>query len=266
MKGKIFLVSDHTGITVEILANTLLTQLESTAVEKVICPYIDSSERLEQVLAQVQDAREEGGRTVIFSSLVSLESRQRLRDSGVRVYDLFELMLEPVAEALGQVPSPRTGIMHGMGVQATYDQRVEAMNYTLSHDDGVLVKDLENADIILIGASRCGKTPTCLYLALHYGIRAANYPLTEEDFPLDVLPTPLRPYREKLFGLIISPERLQQIREQRRPNSRYASLAQCRLELGEVSKLYKRAGIPYLDVTAASIEEIATRIKYRIGW
>ena len=157
------------------------------------------------------------------------------------------------------------GKAHGMGTESEYERRVEAVNYALSYDDGARIKGLDKADLILMGVSRSGKTPTCLYLAMQYKVLAANYPLTEDDFMEGRLPEPLKPFKEKLFGLSITPERLHQIREERRPGSKYASIDQCRREITAAESLYRQQGIKFVDSTAVSIEELAIAVMQQIG-
>jgi regulator of PEP synthase PpsR (kinase-PPPase family) len=144
-----------------------------------------------------------------------------------------------------------------------YNARMDAVNYALNHDDGCITRDLSRADVILIGVSRCGKTPTSLYLALQYGIFAANYPLVPEDFESNALPRAIKDIPDKLQGLTISPERLQQIRTERTPNSRYASLDNCQNEVRQAERMMQQAKIPFLDVTTMSVEEIATTILHQ---
>ena len=147
----------------------------------------------------------------------------------------------------------------------SYNNRIDAVNYALSCDDGVGTQHYENAELILVGVSRCGKTPTCLYLALHFGLYVANYPFAEEDFPLGKIPELIAPFKDKLFGLTIKSDRLQAIRQERRPKSRYASVDQCLYEVNEVEKLFRRETIPFVNTTNHSIEEISARILAKKG-
>ena len=261
MKRTVFLISDRTGITVEMLGHALLTQFEDVEFERINCPFVDSAEKITAVVEQINRAAEhDAGRPLVFSSLVDPELRQQVgRCAGV-VFDLFDAFIHPLESELGMQSSHTVGRSHGMGVYATYKTRIDAVNFVLANDDGASTHHYPDADILLIGVSRSGKTPTCLYLALHYGILAANYPLTEDDLGTNRLPETLAPYRDKLYGLTIDPNRLQQIRTERRPNSRYASAEQCRFEVKAVEKMYRQEKIPFLDTSAVSIEEIATTI------
>lgn len=266
MQRSLFLISDRTGITVETLAHTLLTQFEQPPVRRVALPFLDSTEKVEGAVLQINEAAQrEGTPPLVFSSLIHPEHRELLRQSQGQVFDFFESMLAPVAEALGQQPRGQAGLSHGQGNQASYDQRLAAVNYSLRYDDAERLDGLEQADVVLLGVSRSGKTPTCLYLSLQYGLHAANYPLTPEDFERGGLPPALRGLSGKLFGLTISPERLQRIREERRPGSRYSKLARCRDEVRRAEQLYQAHGIPWLDTTSVSIEEIATAIVHGLG-
>ena len=261
MHRTLFLVSDHTGITVETLVGALLTQFDGLQLKKVVRPFVDTMEKVEAVLRQINNAADEDELPpLVFTSLVDRQARDLLKSGPGLLFDFFDMLLQPVAQALGQHPRQAAGLSHSMGEPLQYDARVEAMNFALSHDDGLKPGDLDDADVILLGVSRSGKTPTSLYLALHYGLRAANYPLTEEDFSRSGLPVVLQPHRDRLFGLLISANRLGRIRSLRRPNSDYASMARCRQELKAADALFNFYGIPWLDSTSASIEEIAAAI------
>lgn len=261
MKRPVFFVSDRTGITVEMLGHTLLTQFEEVEFERINCPFVDNAEKVAAVVGQINRAAERGeGRPLVFSSLVDPALREQASRCAGIFLDLFDTFISPLETELGVQSSQSVGRSHGMGVYATYKTRMDAVNFVLANDDGASTRHYPDANIILIGVSRSGKTPTCLYLALHYGILAANYPLTEDDFGASRLPETLAPYRNKLYGLTIDPGRLQQIRTERRPNSPYASAEQCRFEVKAVEEMYQREKIPFLDTSAVSIEEIATTI------
>jgi regulator of PEP synthase PpsR (kinase-PPPase family) len=266
MQRSLFLVSDRTGITVETMVHSLLTQFDRVPAQQVSLPFVDSTEKVEAAVLQINEAAEADGMSpLVFSSLIHPEHRDLLRTSRGQVFDFFELLLEPVAEALGQRPRGQPGLSHGMGNQASYDQRLAAVNYSLRYDDAEQLEGLDQADVVLLGVSRSGKTPTCLYLALQFGLHAANYPLTPEDFERGGLPLALKGLGQKLFGLTIAPDRLQRIREERRPGSNYASKNRCRDEIRRAEVLYQTHSIPWLDTTTMSIEEIATAIVHRLG-
>lgn len=266
MPRSLFLVSDRTGITVETLAHTLLTQFEHAPERQIRLPFVDTLEKVEAVVQQINAASHSDGETpLVFSSLIDPDFRERLYASDGVVIDFFAAVLDPVAQALGQAPRGRPGLSHGQGNLASYDERLAAVNYSLRYDDAERLDGLEQADVILLGVSRSGKTPTCLYLSLQYGLRAANYPLTPEDFDRGGLPPALKGLTGKLFGLTIAPERLQRIREERRPGSTYAELSRCRDEVRRAEALYRAHHIPWLDTTTMSIEEIATAVVHQLG-
>ncbi|MFM1891703.1 MAG: hypothetical protein RLZ44_780 [Pseudomonadota bacterium] len=266
MKRTLFLVSDRTGITVETLVHTLMTQFDDPPERRINLPFVDHRSKVVAAVQQINTAAEQDGMPpLVFSSLIDAGHRTELKKCNGIVFDFFDAFLQPLSQVMGLRPKETAGLSHGMGEPHQYDERVEAVNFALNYDDGVKLRHLEQADIILVGVSRSGKTPTCLYLALHYGVRAANYPLTEEDFERHGLPEKLREHKDKLFGLTISPERLQRIREERRPGSKYASLAVCRKELVEAENLFKLNDIPYLDSTTISIEEMAAAIMHQAG-
>lgn len=261
MKRHVFIISDGTGITAESLGNSLLTQFDQIDFEKHILPYIDTEEKANEVLSRVNKCFEETKvKPLVFMTIVNPDISYAFRQSKACVLDLFSTFLVPLEQELQTKSSFTVGRTHAVADVKTYNQRIEAVNYSLAHDDGVNTRGYEKADIILIGVSRCGKTPSCLYMALRFGILAANYPFTEEDLTYFRLPDSLKPYKAKLFGLTIDADRLVQIRTERRPNSQYASLEQCRLEINEVEGMYRREKIPFLNSTRFSIEEIATKI------
>lgn len=256
-----FFVSDRTGITAEMLGHSLLTQFESVRFQEVTLPFVDSVEKARDVVRQInQLAEKEQSRPIVISTLVNTDIAEVVRAANALFLDCFEIFISPLEKELGVRASHAVGRSHSVNDFVNYHHRIESVNYTLSHDDGVSTRDLTQADVILVGVSRCGKTPTCLYLAMQYGIRAANYPLVPEDFGTGQLPPHLQPLRARLYGLTIRPERLQQIRNERRPGSKYATLANCEFEVREAEALMRREGIRLLDVTTKSVEELATTV------
>lgn len=261
MKRYAFMISDGTGITAENLGNSLMTQFGNIEFEKQTIPYIDTVEKAQATVKRINQCFTETGiKPLIFMTLINTEIAKTISQSQASIFDLFNTFLGPLEQELNSKSSYTVGRAHGVADTQTYSHRIEAVDYALAHDDGIKIRGYDKADIILIGVSRCGKTPSCLYMALHFGVLAANYPFTEEDLTSFQLPEALRPYKSKLFGLTIDPERLQHIRTERRPNSRYASAEQCRIEVAEVEAMYQRESIPYLNSTRFSIEEIATKV------
>lgn len=266
MKRSVFFLSDRTGITAETLGHSLLTQFEDIEFRQSIVPFLDTVEKAHHTVARINRAAQEDGlKPLIFSTLLDDEIRAIIATSEGMVHDFFETFIDPLEKELGMHSAHAIGRSHGMGVYSDYKERIDAVNFALGNDDGSTMKDYPQADVILIGVSRTGKTPTCLYLALQYGIHAANYPIIEEDLESAHLPKILHEHKDKLFGLTIAPERLQQIRSERRPDSRYASLQQCRYEVRAVEAMYRAMNIPFLDTSAVSIEEIATTIIMHAG-
>jgi regulator of PEP synthase PpsR (kinase-PPPase family) len=260
-RKRVFFVSDRTGITVEALGSSLLTQFSDLDTLRVTLPFIDTIPKAIQVVAQVNEAhRESGQRPLLFSSIVDDAVRAEINKCDALVLDVFERFIVPLENELGMRSMHAVGKSHSVSNVKDYNHRIEAINYTLAHDDGVTHRGLEEADIVLVGVSRSGKTPTCLYMAMQFGIKAANYPLIPEDLEANRLPPPLGRLQGKVWGLSIAPERLHYIRSERRPDSRYASVENCRYEVSAAERLMKQAGIPYLDSTTKSIEEIATHM------
>jgi [pyruvate, water dikinase]-phosphate phosphotransferase / [pyruvate, water dikinase] kinase len=256
-----FFVSDRTGITAEMLGHSLLTQFESVRFQEVTLPFVDSVAKAREAVRQINERAEmESVRPLVISTLVNTEIARVVSCANALFLDCFEIFISPLERELGVAASHTIGRSHSANDFVNYHHRIESVNYTLSHDDGVSARDLGESDIILVGVSRCGKTPTCLYLAMQYGIRAANYPLVPEDFSAGQLPDHLRTLLGRLYGLTIRPERLQQIRNERRPGSTYATFSNCEFEVREAEALMRREGIPFLDVTSKSVEELATTI------
>ena len=256
-----FFVSDRTGITAEMLGHSLLTQFDGVGFNEVTLPFVDSIEKAQEVVKQINlQAEAEGVRPIVISTLARTEIAQVVGQAKALFLDCFEIFISPLERELGVRASHTVGKSHSVTDFVNYHHRIESVNYTLSHDDGVSKSDLSDADVILVGVSRSGKTPTCLYLAMQFGIRAANYPLIPEDFSSMQLPGQLRALHGKLYGLTIRPERLQQIRTERRPGSKYATLESCAFEVREAEALMRQEGIPYLDATSKSVEELATTI------
>lgn len=265
MPRPVFYVSDGTGITAETIGHSLLTQFADTGFVTDRIPFVDSPERARETAARIRAAgAAHAARPIVVNSCVDPELTALIAESGALMLDVFTPFIASLEAELGKQRQPRVGQAHGMADFDTYHRRINAMNYALTHDDGIAV-NYEHADLILVAVSRAGKTPTCVYLALHYGVRAANYPLTEEDLERDCLPERLRPYRSKLFGLTIDPVRLQQIRQERRANSRYAQLDTCKREVAAAEMLFRAERIPVLSTTHASIEEIASKVMTTLG-
>jgi regulator of PEP synthase PpsR (kinase-PPPase family) len=263
-KRTVFFVSDQTGVTAETMGHSLLTQFDGLDFRPVTLPFISTVDKAEEAVTKINAvALEDGARPVVFSTLVNDDVRTVVRQADCLYLDFFDAFLGPMEQELGQVSSHALGRAHGVTDLAAYTARINATNFALANDDGTHTREYDRADVILIGVSRSGKTPTCLYLALQYGAYAANYPLVDDDLDSRQLPAVVAPYRDKLFGLTIEPERLHQIREERRPGSRYASIAQCTYELRAAEQLFERFGVPYLDTTDCSIEEIASRVLER---
>lgn len=264
-KRTAFFISDGTGITCEALGTSLLNRFESVVFEKETQPYVDTLEKAELVVQRINErALADGARPIVFDTVVNDDIRKAIATSNSLMIDVFSAFIDPIKQELGQEPSDTVGRTR-LTENTRYDMRIDAINYALHNDDGAHIKHYDEADVILIGVSRSGKTPTCLYLAMQYGLKAANYPITEEDVEDQKLPASIRNYREKIYGLTIDPDRLALIRNERKPNSRYASVKQCNYEVEEVELMYRRERIPCMNTTDYSVEEIATRIMVKCG-
>jgi len=256
-----YFVSDRTGITCEMLGHSLLTQFEGVQFTQITKPFIDSLEKARQLVDEINRASSaDGARPLVFCTLVNADIEQALIDADALVIDCYQFFIAILEQELGVRSARVVGRSHSADNLGDYHRRIDAVNFALSHDDGISTRDLDEADIILVGVSRSGKTPTCLYMALQYGIRTANYPLVAEDFSRNALPSQLHHLRRKLYGLTIQPERLQLVRNERRPGSRYSTLANCQFEVRAAEALLRQEGVPYIDTSRKSIEEIAATI------
>jgi hypothetical protein len=265
-RRRVYFVSDHTGITAEALGRSLLSQFPGLEFERASLPFTDSEAKLRAACARIARASQPGEPPpLVFSTLADERRRARLSDSGAVVFDLFDAFIGRLEEALGETSAQAVGRAHGLDGKAGGRERVDALKFTLDSDDGLGADRYGEADIILVGVSRSGKTPACLYLALQHGVRAANYPLTAEDLEREALPRPLLQHQPRLFGLTMNPERLHRLREERKAGSRYASLARCREEIRAAEGLFGAAGIASLDTSNLSVEEIATRVLHESG-
>ena len=264
----VFFVSDGTGITAETFGNAILAQFE-VKFRHIRIPFVDSVDKAHQAVRQILHTGEiEGRKPIVFTTLVNMEVLSVILEGckeKTMLMDMFSIFVNPLEKELGIKSNHRVGRFSDASKSQEYRERIEAINFSLAHDDGQLNRDLELSDVILVGVSRSGKTPTSLYLAMQHGLKASNYPLIPEDFERRQLPPALMPHKKKIFGLTIQPERLSEIRNERRPDSKYASLQNCRHEVAEAEAMMRRAGIRWLSTTNKSIEEIATTILQEIN-
>jgi len=266
LERSVFFVSDGTGITAETMGHSILTQFERARFRQHRIPFVNDRARAIEAVSRIRDtAARDGTRPIVFTTLVDPEVNAELRNAPGMILDLFESFVVPLEQELGIRSTHTIGRSHNIADAENYKRRIEAINFALAHDDGQSAAGLKVADVILVGVSRCGKTPTSLYLAMQFGVKAANYPLIPEDFDRGELPSDLRSQRPRLFGLSIAPERLAEVRHERRPNSRYASIDNCRHEVAEAERMMRRESIRWMSTTTKSIEEIAATILQDIG-
>jgi [pyruvate, water dikinase]-phosphate phosphotransferase / [pyruvate, water dikinase] kinase len=260
----VFFVSDGTGITAETFGHSVLTQFE-LRFRQIRLPFVDTLDKAHEAVRKINEAfSADGKKPIVFSTLVKANLSLVIRQAQGMHMDLIQTFVEPLEQELGVKSTHTIGRSHNIADSDEYKNRIEAINFSLAHDDGQSNKNLSSADVILVGVSRCGKTPTSLYLAMQYGIKAANYPLIPDDFEREKLPSGLLPYKSKIFGLSIAPDRLSEVRNERRPGSKYAALENCRYEVNEAEKLMRHEGIRWMSSTAKSIEEIAAMILQEI--
>jgi [pyruvate, water dikinase]-phosphate phosphotransferase / [pyruvate, water dikinase] kinase len=255
-----FFLAGGTGISAETLGNMMLQQFPTVTFTRRKIPFITTVEGAREVVVALDAAMTETVTPLVFSTVSDEEVRAELQRTRCAFIDLFGSHLATVEHVLHVNASHHVGALHGVGDVGRYEARMRAVEYAMEHDDGQSMRNLEQAQLILIAPSRCGKTPTSIYLALQHGIKVANYPLVEEDFDTSDLPRPVRPYAAKCFGLLSTAARLSQVRGERRPGSRYASLAQCSYELRRAEAMYRTHGVPVVNSSAMSVEEIAAVI------
>jgi regulator of PEP synthase PpsR (kinase-PPPase family) len=262
----VFFLSDQTGVTAEALGHSLITQFTGQNFRQMTLPFIDNEDKAREAVETINAANQDGApKPIVFSTLVQPDLREIVKDAEGLHLDIFDAFLDPLSIELGAKPTFALGGAHGMSDINAYMKRIEATNFALANDDGGISRNYDAADVILVGVSRSGKTPTCLYLALQYGVYAANYPLTDEELENGALPDFLVAQKHKLFGLTIAPDRLRQIRKERRPLGKYSSAQQVRFELRESAKIFRRYGLAHVDTTEFSIEEISSRILNSTG-
>jgi regulator of PEP synthase PpsR (kinase-PPPase family) len=259
-----FYISDGTAITAEVFGHATLS-LFPVDFKNITIPFVETKEKALEVKNQIDKSiSSKGEKPLVFYTFVDHELTDIINSSQGVCYDFLTVFSDQIEKEIQVEPVPRTHRTHSMH-EKSYDFRIDAVNYALANDDGANLKNYEEADIILVGVSRSGKTPTSLYLALQYGIKAANYPFTDDDMDDLKIPPSLIPHKKKLFGLTIKPDRLSAIRNERLANSKYASIKQCRIEVREVEMLYKTNRIPYLNSTQHSVEEISAKILAETG-
>ena len=266
IKRSVFFISDGTAITAETLGHSLLAQFPHVKFDIHIIPYITSEEAAMNVVEEInQRAEKDGQQPLVFDTLVDPYARDIINTANAVNLDVFEGLISKLSDVLGTPPTTLVGQTHAVTDSESYKARIDAVHFALDNDDGARTRHYDKADLILIGVSRSGKTPTSIYLSLQFGIRVANYPLTEEDLDDNRLPAVLKAHKNKLFGLMIDAERLVAIRTERKANSRYASFSQCQMELRAVEGIYISEGIKYLNVSEMSIEEISSRCLQMTG-
>jgi regulator of PEP synthase PpsR (kinase-PPPase family) len=254
----VFFLSDSTGISAETMGNALLIQFPDVTFERTLFPFISSVEQAREVVGQLDAAMDGPVAPLVFSTAAVDEVREELLRSRAPIIDLFGMHMARVEEQLGARGLHEARRLHGVGDVRRYNARMAAIEFAIEHDDGLASRHMDRADLVLLAPSRCGKTPTAMYLALQHGLFVANYPLVDEDLETTELPEPVRALKDRCFGLTTTVSRLTRVRQERRPDSRYASEEQCRFELRRAAAMYKAHGLPTVDTSAASVEEIAT--------
>ncbi|MCF6282792.1 MAG: kinase/pyrophosphorylase [Candidatus Polarisedimenticolaceae bacterium] len=259
MVRTVFFVSESTGITAEAIGQSMLSQFADVEFEKIYLPFVNTELKARDFLEQLVEIKaKDGVRPIVFATMADCEISKILRKGDCLYLEMFDTFSIILSEELGVEPVFKSGQSHG--ITDDYESRMNSIHYTMDNDDGMRMDKFDKADVILVGVSRSGKTPTCLYLAMHFGLKAANYPLTPDDFESGEMPAALKAQKHKLIGLTIEPKRLQQIREVRRSGSEYSSLKRCQEEVRMANTMFKKLRIKVLDTSEKSIEELASRI------
>lgn len=256
----VFFLSDSTGISAETMGNALLLQFPDLTFDRTLIPFISSVEDARAVVEQIDAVVESGVTPLAFTTAAEDSVREELHRTRAPLIDFFELHMGPVEAALGRRGMRQPARLHGVGDIKRYNNRMAAIEFTIEHDDGQSLRMLDKADVVLLAPSRCGKTPTSMYLALQHGLFVANYPLVDEDLETDELPEPVRDYADRCFGLVTNVDRLSRVRGERRPGSRYCSPEQCRWELRRAGQIYAAHQVPTIDTSSRSVEEISAVI------
>ncbi len=256
----VFFLSDSTGISAETMGNALLLQFPDLRFDRTTIPFISTVEDARRVVAMIDEVAEGPVTPLVFTTAAVDAVRQELCRTRAPIIDFFDLHMNRVESVLGRRGVREAMRLHGVGDVKRYNSRMSAVEFTIEHDDGQSLRAMEKADVILLAPSRCGKTPVSMYLALQHGLFCANYPLVEEDLASNDLPRPVEPYRERCFGLISNADRLSRVRNERRPDSRYASPEQCRWELRRATEIFRSNRVPVVDSSAKSVEEISALI------
>ena len=256
----VFFLSDSTGISAETMGNALLIQFPQLRFERRLIPFIATVAEAQRVVAVLDEAADGPATPIAFTTAATDEIRQVLHTTRCPMIDFFELHMSRVEEVFGVAAHREVAKLHGVGDIQRYNSRMAAIEYSIEHDDGQSIRAMDKADVVLVAPSRCGKTPTTMYLALQHGLFVANYPLVEEDLDQAALPRPVRHLREKCIGILADAARLSEVRQARRPNSRYASLEQCRFELRRAEAMYDANRLPVINSTTRSVEEMSTLI------
>jgi len=254
-----FYISDGTAITSEVFGHALLS-LFPTEFEHHTISFVETTEQALIAKETINKASKRTGEpALVFHTFVNNEIREIIDACDAIIYNFLEQFIAPLEKQIGIKSNPQPHRTHSIH-ENSYDHRIDAVNFSLANDDGSNISNYEHADVILVGVSRSGKTPSALYLALQYGVKAANYPFIDDDMEDLKIPEFLKQHKKKIFGLTINADRLIDIRNNRMSNSKYASARQCRMELREVEKLYKKEKIPFINTTNFSVEEIAAKI------
>ena len=259
----VYYVSGSTAILAEDMGKALLAQFHGIRFREEKIPFIHTPDDAKKALAHIL-RQSDGTQPLLFCTIMDQATRDVFNCPQVQFFDIFLNTLEALEKALESKALREPGYSRHFTI-SKMDKRVDAIHFSLEHDDGTRTAEYDEAEIILIGVSRSGKTPVSIYLATHMELKAANFPLTSDHLEHYELPKDIVRNRKRVVGLTSSPQYLHNIREKRYAGSSYASLANCTRELQQAKQLFMRHNIKILNVEGRSIEEIAVQAIQAIG-
>ncbi|WP_028582415.1 pyruvate, water dikinase regulatory protein [Desulfogranum japonicum] len=259
----VYYISGSTAILAEDMGRALLAQFSGFRFKEEKIPFIHTVAEAEEALNRILDQCKEE-KPLLFCTIMDQHTRDVFNHPDVLFFDIFLETLEKVETSLGVCALREPGYSRHF-TMSKMTKRVDAIHYSLEHDDGTKPKDYDIADLILVGVSRTGKTPVSIYLATHMELKAANFPLTADHLGKHELPKEIVKNKSRAIGLTASPRYLHEIREKRYHGSTYASLDTCTRELQQARQLYRRYDLKTLNVEGRSIEELAVQAVQLVG-
>lgn len=254
----VYYVSGSTALLAEDVGKALLCQFQEISFNEEKIPFIKTRAAAEKAMKHILE-QSGGVRPLVFCTIMDAGIKKILDSPEVEFFDVFGNVLDRLENCLETKALRVPGYSRNID-DITLAKRVEAIHFSIEHDDGTRSREYDEAEVILLGVSRSGKTPVSVYLATHMGIKSANFPLTSEHLDSYELPPEIVRNRKKVVGLMTSPGLLHKIREQRYSGSTYAKLSTCATELNQAKEIYLRYGIQSLETDGKSIEETSVQV------